>query len=153
MAFSNVTPEGGQPASQLVIDHDWTEIEWRYDEESGQYLRWSDGEIHADGNTDEQVRAANVIIISPVHAFDGTICEEIRNGTCAHQSVQVQIWGSGAGKILRDGQVFDVTWHRVNRHDMLSFTDSAGNPFPLQIGNSWVQVVPNWLTNPVAITP
>jgi hypothetical protein len=34
---------------------------------------------------------------------------------------------------------------------MLTFTDQAGDPFPLKIGNSWVQVIPDWLNNPVTI--
>jgi hypothetical protein len=67
--------------------------------------------------------------------------------------VQVQLWGTGSGAIFRDGQQYDVTWNRVNRNDMLTFTDSAGNPVPLQIGNGWVQVVPSWLSNPVTVTP
>jgi hypothetical protein len=153
MAFSEVPPAAGEVASGVVIDYDWELVEWRYDAAIGRYRRWSDGVEHLDGNTDEQVVAANIIIISPVHAFDGTICEEIRNGVCAHQSVQIQIWGSGTGIVLRDGLVYNVTWHRENRNDMLTFTDSTNNPFPLQIGNSWVQLVPTWLDNPVTVSP
>ena len=153
MAFSDKPPTGGQPATQLTIDHDWTQIEWQYDPANGRYWRWSDSEIHRDGNTDEQVNAANVIVISPIHALDPEICEEIRNGVCAHLSVQVQLWGSGTGIVLRDGQQYQVTWQRINRQDMLTFLDSEGNPFPLKIGNSWVQVIPNWLDNPVSILP
>jgi hypothetical protein len=153
MAFSEVPPAAGEVASGVVIDYDWELVEWRYDAAIGRYRRWSDGVEHLDGNTDEQVVAANIIIISPVHAFDGTICEEIRNGVCAHQSVQIQIWGSGTGIVLRDGMVYNVTWHREGRNDMLTFTDSTNNPFPLQIGNSWVQLVPTWLDNPVTVSP
>jgi hypothetical protein len=53
--------------------------------------------------------------------------------------------------ILRDGQVYDVVWHREGRNDILSFTDGNGNPFPLQIGNSWVQLIPSWLRDPVSV--
>jgi hypothetical protein len=65
--------------------------------------------------------------------------------------VQIQLWGSGDAIVLRDGQRFDVVWHREGRNDMLTFTDQAGDPFPLKIGNSWVQVIPDWLNNPVTI--
>ena len=152
MAFSDYVPEGGVPARGVMIDHSWTDMEWEYDETSGRYLRWSDGEIHRDGNSDEQVSAANVILVFPIHALDPTICEQIaRDGTCSHLSVQIQLWGSGDAIVLRDGQRFDVVWHRENRNDMLTFTDQEGNPFPLKIGNSWVQVIPNWLDHPVTI--
>ncbi|MCA9996930.1 MAG: DUF3048 domain-containing protein [Anaerolineales bacterium] len=152
-AFSSVPPAAGQSASAVRVDYDWTVIDWRYDEASGEYLRWADDQIHADGNTGEQVAVSNVVIISPNHVEDGEICEEVRDGVCAHLSIQVQLWGSGAASVFRDGQQYNVTWQRQGRTDSLTFTDSAGNPFPLQIGNSWVQVVPNWLTNPVTVTP
>lgn len=152
-AFSSQPPAGGQPASELRVDYDWTVIDWRYDAASGEYLRWADGEIHADGNSGEQVAVANVVIVTPNHQEDGEICEEVQNGVCAHLSMQIQLWGSGAAAVFRDGQQYNVTWQRQGRNDSLTFTDSAGNPFPLQIGNSWVQVVPNWLTNPVTVTP
>ena len=102
----------------------------------------------------EQVSAANVIVIFPFHAFDAEICEQYNaDGSCASLSVEIQLWGSGNAAVYRDGQKYDVIWHREGRNDPLTFTDQAGNPFPLKIGNSWVQVVPTWLNNPVTITP
>lgn len=152
--FSDQPPEGGTPASAMDIDYNWTLVNWRYDPGTQRYLRWADGEVHADGNTGEQVSAANVIVVAPYHAYDATICEQINtDGTCAAQSVEVQLWGSGGGAVFRDGQRYDVTWHRENRTDSLTFTDSEGNPFPLKIGNSWVQVVPTWVKEPLRVTP
>jgi hypothetical protein len=152
MAFSDFVPEGGVPSNGVMIDHSWTDIEWQYDESIGRYRRWSDEEIHRDGNSNEQVTAANVILVFPFHVLDPTICEQIaQDGTCVHLSVQIQLWGSGDAIVLRDGQRFDVVWHREGRNDMLTFTDQAGDPFPLKIGNSWVQVIPDWLDNPVTI--
>jgi len=153
MAFSSQPPPGGSPAGQVTIDYRWEVVEWRYDPENGRYRRWAAGEPHLDGNTGEQVTAANVIILVPIHVEDPTICEEIRDGQCLHLSVEIQLWGSGGGLVLRDGQQYPVTWHRESRYDMLTFTDENGNPFPLQIGNSWVQLVPNWYDNPVTVMP
>ena len=153
LTFSDAAPAGGTPASSVTVDYDWTVVQWVYDAETGRYGRWADGEIHADGNTLEQVTAANVVVIAPYHAEDPTICEEIRDGVCAHQSVQIQLWGSGTGAVFRDGQRYDVTWHREGRNDLLTFTDADGNPFPLKIGNTWVQLVPTWLSNPVTVEP
>jgi len=153
LAFSSQPPEGGTPASRVTVDYDWTLVEWRYDEESGRYKRWADGEIHADGNSGEPATFANVIIMSPLHVEDATICEEIRDGVCSHLSVQIQIWGAGIATVFRDGQRYDVTWQLVNRDDLLTFAHHDGTPFPLQIGNSWVQLVPSWLSNPLEVTP
>jgi len=151
-AFSSAPPPGGTPAAALQVDYQWTLVEWRYDPENGRYRRWADGAIHADGNTGEQVAVANVIVIAPNHVEDGSICEEIRDGRCVHLSVQIQLWGTGSAAVFRDGQRYDVTWQRLNRTDSLTFVDAAGAPFPLQIGSSWVQVVPNWLAAPLRVT-
>jgi hypothetical protein len=151
LAFTSIPPEGGKPGSVGRINYNWTQVEWRYDEADGRYYRWTDGVPHLDGNTMEQLNAANIILISPLHVEDPTICEEILNNVCRHLSVQIQIWGSGSGLILRDGQAYDVFWHREGRNDILTFTDPAGNPFPLQIGNSWVQLIPSWLRDPVSV--
>jgi hypothetical protein len=153
LAFSSLPPEGGSPASRVIVDYDWTLLDWRYDPEIGRYRRWADAEIHSDGNTGEQATAANVIVISPAHVEDANICEEIRDGVCRHLSMEIQIWGAGGATVFRDGQRYAVTWQRANRNDLLTFIDNEGNPFPLQIGNTWVQVVPNWLANPVEVTP
>jgi len=157
MAFSTEAPEGGQPATNLKIDYIWEEVEWRYNEEDGRYYRYGDGEPILDGNTDEQASTANVVIITPYHVQDPSICEQVdANGQCVAQSVQIQLWGSGAGGIvMRDGQQYPVTWHREGRNDLLTFTDTEGNPFPLKVGNTWVQIVPTWrgYENAVQITP
>ncbi|MCB8982842.1 MAG: DUF3048 domain-containing protein [Ardenticatenaceae bacterium] len=157
MAFSTEPPEGGQPATNLKIDYIWEEVEWQYNAEDGRYYRYGDGDPILDGNTDEQAHTANIVIITPYHVQDPEICEQANDaGQCLAQSVQIQLWGSGGGGIvLRDGQQYPVSWHREGRNDLLTFTDPDGNPFPLKIGNTWVQLVPTWrgYENAVQITP
>ncbi|MCP4417368.1 MAG: DUF3048 domain-containing protein [Chloroflexi bacterium] len=153
LTFNSEPPENGSPASSATIDYQWETVEWHFDVTNGRYWRWAAGEPHLDGNTMEQVNAANIIIIAPLHVEDGTICEEIRDNACLHLSMQIQLWGSGTGVVLRDGQQFPVTWWRNGRNDLLTFTDANGNPFPLQIGNTWVQLIPTWYRDPVTVSP
>ena len=152
-AFTEVAPEGGSPAGKIFIDYKTEKVEWVWDAEIGKFRRWMDFEEHVDANTEEQVTAANVIFLTPYHVNDANICEQINNGVCAALSIEIQLWGSGPAVVFRDGQRFDVTWHRDGRNDQLTFTDTAGNPFPLQIGNTWVQLVPGYLPNPLTVTP
>ena len=152
-AFTEVAPEGGTPASKVNIDYKTEKVEWVWDAAIGKYRRWMDFEEHLDANTEEQVTAANVIFLTPYHVNDANICEQINNGVCAALSIEIQLWGSGPAIVFRDGQQYNVTWHREGRNDQLTFTDAAGNPFPLQIGNTWVQLVPGYLPNPLAVTP
>jgi hypothetical protein len=152
-AFTEAPPAGGSPAGVINISYKTEEIEWVYDEEIGKYRRWMDFEEHLDANTEEQVTVANVIYLNPFHVNDPNICEQITNGVCAALSIEIQLWGSGPAVVFRDGQRYDVTWQRIGRNDQLTFTDAQGDPFPLQIGNSWVQVVPSYIPNSLTVTP
>ena len=154
MAFSEEPPAGGEPASQVNIAYrEVVVVDWEYDEETGRYLRWTDGEPHIDRNTEEQLSAANVVIVFATHVIDYSICEHQVGDQCLAYSVEIQIWGEGPAIIVRDGQQFEATWVRAERHDMLTFSDDEGNPVPLQIGNSWFQIVPYHYDDPVTIEP
>lgn len=154
MAFGSETPPGGQPASTVHITYrSFGTVEWRYDEETGRYLRWADDQPHLDANTDEQISAANVVIVFTVHNLDMNICEFVQNGVCQSYSVITEIWDQGDAIIFRDGVTYEATWLRKDRHDMLTFQDADGNPIPLQIGNTFIQIVPYHYTDPVTITP
>jgi hypothetical protein len=153
MVFDELPPDGGLPAGEVTLDYRWTVADWKFDEESGRYKRWSDGEVHKDANTDEQIQAANVIVILAIHREDPTICEQVTNGVCTHNSVEAQIWGAGPAILFRDGRRYDGTWQRINRGDMLTFYDSVGEALPLQIGNTWFQVIPTWYVDPVSVSP
>jgi hypothetical protein len=153
MTFHSDPPEDGQPANEAIVDYDWTIINWHFDGMTGRYRRWTDGQKHLDANTDEQVSAANVVVILAGHIEDHNICEQYYNGVCTSYSVQPQIFGAGPAVIFRDGQRYDVTWQREGRYDMFTFVDEDGQPFPLKPGNTWFQVIPVWYDNPVASNP
>jgi hypothetical protein len=138
MAFMEAAPDGGQEASQITVAYRATTALWRYDEASGRWLRWDDGAVHTDELTGEQLSAANVVVVLANHV-ETDILEDAFGG--GHYSIQVQIWGQGPVRIFRDGQVYEATWVRADRHDMLSFVDEDGNPLPLKPGNTWFQVI------------
>ena len=151
MAFKSDAPANGQPASEVTVDYDWTLIEWRFDKESGRYFRWVDSEPHIAKNSGEQLNVANVIVVFADHVQDPEICEQVINGICTAFSVEIDLNGSGQAIIFRDGKRYDGAWARSNRDDMLTFTDTTGEPLPLQVGNSWIQVIPYWYENPVIV--
>ena len=145
MTFTSEPPAGGQPATHLTIDYIWEVIEWKYDEENGRYYRWADDKPIYDANDEEQANTANIVVITPYHVQDPDICEQAsKEGECVALSVQIQLWGSGPGILMRDGQQYPIYWHREGRNDLLTFTDEAGSPVPMQIGNTWIQMVPTW---------
>jgi hypothetical protein len=153
MAFHEIAPSGGQATDSVTVSYRSTVVDWRYDSETNRYFRWSDDAPHLDANDGQQVSAANVLMIYAYHVEDASICEQISNGQCVALTIEIQVWGSGPAIILRDGQRYEATWRRENRSDMFTFYDQGGNPFPLQIGNSWFQIVTNWVRDPVSYTP
>jgi hypothetical protein len=153
MTFSQTPPSGGAPAAEIDVQYLTELVEWNYDPESGRYYRWAAGQPFLDANTGEQVSVANVVVVTANHVEDPSICEEAANGVCLALSIEAQIWGSGPVTIFRDGQRFDGSWERLNSQDMFTFFDDSGEPIPLQVGNSWFQVMPTWYDNPVTALP
>jgi hypothetical protein len=150
MAFSNEPPVGGETATYIGIAYDTgTFVEWRWDDEQQRYLRWADGEPFLDANDGEQVGAANVVTVFASHTQDVDICELQVEDQCFSTSTEIQIWAQGFAAVYRDGQRFIGEWRRADRHDMLTFYDTEGNPLPLDIGQTWMQVLPYYYDDPV----
>lgn len=139
MAFSHEPPAGGTAATGIEIQYIGTNAFWQYNESSERYLRWTDGVAHNDGNTGQQLHVSNVIVLA-AHHQDTDILEDLVGG--GHYSIEIQVWGEGPVSIFRDGQRFDGRWRRDAETDMLTFYDPAGTVLPLDVGNSFIQLVP-----------
>jgi hypothetical protein len=142
LTFDHALPEGGQPATAIHIPYPHRDmvVDYRYDPDSGSYLRHQGGKPFLDGATGEQISAANVVVVYANHV-DADFYEDFPRTN--HPSVQIQLWGTGPVVIFRDGLAFEGLWARPNREDMVVFRDRAGQvPLPLKPGNTWIQLVP-----------
>jgi len=147
MSFSRGLPADGQAASQVEVRYGGTNSFWSY--HSGRYWRWTDGTIHVDAATGEQLNFKNIVVVY-AHHQDTDILEDNNNG--GNYSIQIQIWGRGRVTIFRDGQMFEGEWRREDPNHMLTFYDLDGNPLPLAFGNSFFQMAPNQFEG-VIVTP
>ncbi len=155
--FSEAAPATGAPASRA--DFTYTKmyphlkIGWAYDAESGRWRRSIGGKPAIDKADGQQLSAANVVILGANHVQ--TLIPEqgtkLTQGPCSNASIEVQLWGEGPAKILRDGQVYEGKWVRDDRHAPFRFMDAQGQDIPLKPGNSWWQIVP--LDVPVTVAP
>ena len=146
--FSEAAPATGAPASRA--DFTYTKmyphlkIGWTYDAESGRWRRTIGGKPAIDKADGQQLTAANVVILGANHVQ--TLIPEqgtkLTQGPCSNASIEVQLWGEGPAKILRDGQVYEGKWVRADRHAPFRFVDAKGQDLPLKPGNSWWQIVP-----------
>jgi hypothetical protein len=138
MVFSEEPTVPGEPATYIYIPWYRQDAEWRYDEASGRYLRWSDGEPHTDILDGLQLSAANVVVLY-VPQWDTDIVEDPHSGAL---SIQFALWDSNEAILFRDGIQIKAFWQRWEREDMLTLTDEAGNPVPFKTGNTFFEVIP-----------
>ena len=150
LAFRASPPEDGQPARYVELAYlpGVASAEWTYAPDLGLYQRTILGEPHTDELTGQQITAANIVLVYANHV-ETDILEDLVGG--GHYSIEIQVWGEGPVQIVRDGQVYNGSWIRQAREDMLSFRDAAGQPLTLKPGNSWYQLVP--LDFPTIIQP
>ena len=138
MIFSEEPEAGGEPATSILVPYRSLDAEWRYDEASGRYQRWSDGVPHTDALTGAQLNVANVVVLY-VPQWDTDIIEDPHSGAF---SIEFALWYSNRAIIFRDGVQIEAFWQHWEREDMLTLTDEDGIPIPLQIGNTFFEVIP-----------
>jgi hypothetical protein len=148
--FSEAAPAGGKNAATLAIPYPQLykvlSVGWRYDASSGRWLRTLAGKPAIDKADGKQISAANVVVLI-ANSIETLIPEQgtklVRGGCQSNASVEIQLWGSGPVKILRDGKVYEGKWVRDGRRAPFRFVDAQGKDIPLKPGNSWWQIVPS----------
>ncbi len=151
--FSEAAPAGGSSASAVDVPYPEYQVRWTYNATTGRWQRAMKGLPHVDRTTGEQLSAATVVILGANHTQ--TLIpehgDELTSGECSNRSVEIQLWGEGPAKILRDGKVYEGKWVRADRHAPFRFVNAAGLDLPLKPGNAWWQIAP--LDLKVTVTP
>jgi len=143
-AFSEAAPAGGAAASRVDVPYKDMKVAWTYDPASGRWQRLINGKPHIDKVSGQQLSAADVVVLA-ANNVDTLILEQgtvMKAGPCSNRSVEIQLWGEGPLKILRDGKVYEGKWVRPERHGAFRFVDASGQDIPLKPGNSWWEIVP-----------
>ena len=157
LAFSEAVPTGGTPVTTLRIDYSGeANSEWRYDPTTRRYQRYSDvsaGVVEPlfDAVNNAPITASNIVVLFANHVVDPTIPEDYdAGGLSGYFATEVQIWGTGQGLVFRDGQMFEVTWARLD-DGMVRLIDANGFSLPFRPGTTWFQ--PVGLTSEITATP
>ena len=108
-----------------------------YDSETNQYfsvqsLNGSDPIPYVDGATGQEAGFSNVLVLY-------TDVSRVRGDEAGRMSVRTT--GEGEGLLLRDGLLYEITWKRDSRTDNYSFLNASGQPVPLAIGPSYINIV------------
>lgn len=153
LAFADQAP-AGPAVSELQLHFSGSaQVMWNYDAGIGRYLRWQESapgaELvpHVDGVTEQQLSAANVVLLSVNHQ-NNFVPEDFRDG--GNCGVEIQLWTSGPARVFRDGVMIEGTWVRDASSDMhLQLRDATGAPIALKPGKTWFAVVT--LNSPVEL--
>lgn len=130
-------PGGGTPAQKLTVPFSKYKTGYfTYDSEKNQYftaqsLDGSDPIPYVDGATGEDVGFSNVLVL---YTDIGLVKGDDKGRR------EVRTTGTGDGLLLRDGQLYEITWRREKRTDNYSFLMS-GRPVSLAVGPSYISVV------------
>lgn len=108
------------------------EVNWQYDTENNQYLRFNGGQAHKDLNNDEQLKAKVVIV--QFMREKGPI-DELKH-------LLYTTTGTSKALIFQDGQVIQGTWNKAKRISRTIFKDSKGKEIKLNRGPIWIEIVP-----------
>jgi hypothetical protein len=118
-------------------------VQWRYDAASRRYLRSQGGVVVSDRVTRQQLVAATVIVqfvdvtpAPPPAPVDGVV---------------VDVVGEGEAWFFRDGQRYRGRWEKPAADARTTWRGPDGQPFPLQRGTVWVELVPTTKQLDVAV--
>lgn len=134
--FQDSVPESGsinELSHDFWSDYDDYSLRWTYDQENNTYKRHMGGKAHFDLNNNQQITAANVVVLKTTEKGPIDEKKHLLYGTT----------GSGEVVIFKNGTVTEATWTKKTRTDELQFVDDRGQPVPLARGLTWISVVNN----------
>ncbi len=138
--FSSSVPAGGSAVGTVHLPFSGLEdVSWAWNPSVNRFLRYYSGQP-ARGNGGEQFSATNVVV-QLVNAPPGKYNESGPNSLGVHS----QTVGKGPVWILRNGEIFKGTWVRQSLAQTTSYYTPSGQQIPLAPGQTWVEVVPNWV--------
>jgi hypothetical protein len=103
---------------------------WDYDAPSNSYVRSQGGKFHTDEKTGQAIspKVLIALVTSKGVASDGY-----------HTTYATA--GNGKLFLFQDGGVAQGTWEKASAKQQFVFKDSAGQPFDLNAGQTWITIV------------
>ena len=127
--------EDGQTATDVKIPYSsYNLVEYKYDEETKRYTRYSKGEKQTDWATGEDITTKNIIITFAENYTlpNGGVygCQELKN------------IGNLNGYYITNGKAIKITCEKTDRTSKTIYKDLNGNEINVNDGNTFVQICP-----------
>lgn len=129
-------PDNGTKAEDISIkfsSNGNSSCGFLYDAEQNSYDRLRMGKPHMERNTNEQVKATNIIIIevaSPLIENDSAGRRNLKN------------IGDGKGWFITAGKAIPIQWSKEARDAQTTYQTEDGKPITLNCGQTWIELVP-----------
>lgn len=126
-----------EPAIEKTVDVDFGSsalysVHYVYNYVGNNYERWNGGELQHDANDNSILTTKNIVIqIVPAAINAGD-----------KGRVNFPVTGEGKVYVVRDGEVIEGVWKKVDRVSRTQFYDATGKPITLNRGTTWVEIVP-----------
>jgi hypothetical protein len=110
-------------------------VDWTYDPIQNAYKRNVGGVPHVDRDTNKQLTAKTIVILS---------MQELSANDGYENNVHLLYKDKGTGKatILMDGKKTTGTWQKSKRASRTELFDSNGSPIKFDRGNIWFEILP-----------
>ncbi len=128
----------GAPSTGVSLVMGGFKMDWTFDAASGTYLRTSEGKVHKDSLTGNQLSTSNVIVL----------VVDYRPSPADGNSPEAQTLGSGQVIVFTGGTMVTGTWERADRLDPFTLKDADGNVIELTPGRTWVELAENGNATP-----
>ncbi len=127
--------EDGQSAIDVKIPYSsYNLVEYKYNEETKRYTRYSKGEKQTDWSTGDDITTKNIIITFAENYTlpNGGVygCQELKN------------IGKLNGYYITNGKAIKITCEKADRTSKTIYKDLNGNEIDVNDGNTFVQICP-----------
>lgn len=129
---ASTTPDGATDAAKVTTKYGSYQPFFRYDEASGNYLRYQYGARHIDNNGGEQLSFKNVVVLS--------VASHVISGDTAGRR-QFNDIGSGTGIYATNGVSIPIKWSKANASAPLVLTTAGGEALKLNPGKTFISYV------------
>lgn len=135
-------PSGGQFAQGVSIPYSTGPVDFRYNVSTKSYDRFMNGSPDVDAGNGQTISPSNVIVL-----FTNFRTTNIVEDEAGELSLDPKLQGQGTAWILRDNQRYVVKWERDSLSSVTRFVDpKTGKDVPLAQGQTWICLIPQWLS-------
>lgn len=132
---SEVNLEDGKTATDVVIPYsDYNSVEYKYDKENKEYVRYSRGEKQVDWTSGDTITTKNIII---EFAENTTIDDGSGKGRQTLDNVKKL-----DGYYITNGKVIPITCTKDSRTSQTIYKDAEGNEIEVNDGKTFIQICP-----------